>query len=115
MSDRTVVYFREEVEGFHRWPDAPDEVAFLRNEHRHIFGVRVDVRVSHDDRDVEFIIGRRALGLYLSQIPPSGTESCEMIARRVRNYFAEVHGWTVVRVEVDEDGENGAYIEWSEA
>lgn len=114
MIDRTVVYFRTKVEGFHYYEAAPEPVVFLKHRHRHMFGVRVDVRVTHDDRDVEFIIGKRLLELYLKCNPIDGPESCEMIARRVAHHFDENIGWSVARVEVDEDGENGAIITFDE-
>ena len=47
------------IEGFHCWPDAKDifpEVAFLSERHRHMFGFRCYARVTHTDRDEEFIL-----------------------------------------------------------
>lgn len=111
MNGQALVYFSTRVEGFHWWSKAPDHVAFLRHRHRHLFGVRVDLVVSHDDRDVEFITGKRLLEDYLRSAPIDGPESCEMIARRVHRHFSAL-GYHVRRVEVDEDGENGAYIKW---
>ena len=43
-------------EGIHKYPDAPDEVEFLRYPHRHIFKFKVQIDVEHDDRDIEFFI-----------------------------------------------------------
>jgi len=108
----TLVYCRGSVEGFHRWPEAPEEVSHLRTRHRHMFGFRVEIRVGHDDRDVEFIIAKRAVLSYLGQHPVKGTESCEMIAKRIQGHLVTVRGWNVAMVEVDEDGENGAIVRW---
>ena len=107
------VWATTKVEGFHFWKDAPDEVGFLRDRHRHLFGVRVEVVVQHHDRDVEFIILKRAVDAYLKQFPIDGGESSEAIARRVRDELSTRNGWAVVRVDVDEDGENGASVFWS--
>jgi len=30
---------------FHKYPDAPDEVSFLRNEHRHMFHFKIYLEV----------------------------------------------------------------------
>ena len=42
------VVVKTEFEGFHSWEDAPDEVSFLRNLHRHIFHVTAKWKVNHD-------------------------------------------------------------------
>lgn len=112
LSGVSTVFATTRVEGFHRWPDAPDEVAHLRVEHRHMFGLRVEVEVDHDDRDVEFIILKRRVESYLRDAPIHGTESCEMIGRRVAFHLETSYEWRVVCVTVDEDGENGATIAW---
>ena len=46
-------------EGIHKYPDAPDEVDFLRYPHRHIFHFKVQIEVFNDDRDIEFFIFKR--------------------------------------------------------
>ena len=35
------IFITDKFEGYHKYVDAPEEVAFLRNAHRHLFGVRV--------------------------------------------------------------------------
>ena len=40
--------------GFHRWPEAPDNVAYLRSMHRHLFNFNVAIQVLHPDRSLEF-------------------------------------------------------------
>jgi hypothetical protein len=96
------------VEGFHLWPGAPAEVAFLAHSHRHEFHVRVEVSVSHDNRQIEFITLKRYVADYLSRNPISGEESCEMVAQRISEFVIVDRGWTPVRIEVSEDGENGS-------
>ena len=52
------------IEGFHCWPEAKDvfpEVAFLSDQHRHQFGFRCYAKVSHTDRDEEFILMQRRI------------------------------------------------------
>ena len=65
MPGMTEVYATIRIEGFHCWRDAPGEVAFLRNHHRHLFVIKVYKPVHHDDRDVEFILLGRIVRQYL--------------------------------------------------
>jgi len=101
----TKIFITTRFEGFHCWPAAPDEVAFLRDPHRHIFHVRCWRTVSHDDRDVEFILWKRHVDFAIrTLLGESDTMkwSCEAWARAIG---CKVDADTV---EVSEDGENGA-------
>ena len=42
--------------GCHKYADAPDCVAFLRNVHRHVFNVKTTIEVTHNNRDIEFFM-----------------------------------------------------------
>ena len=56
-------------EGIHCFPGAQNDVAFLRNPHRHLFHFRIDVEVFHDDREIEFIqFKRKAEGYALDKL-----------------------------------------------
>jgi predicted glycosyltransferase involved in capsule biosynthesis len=102
------VYATTRFEGFHRWPDAPDEVAFLRNRHRHVFHVRAEKAVSHDDRDVEFILLKRAVEAEIKTVSleeETETWSCERWASELLQRLQ------LDKVDVSEDGENGAVVE----
>ena len=57
--DTNYIWITTSMEGFHAYPDAPDEVAFLRNRHRHLFHFRVYIEVFHDDREIEFFMFKR--------------------------------------------------------
>lgn len=101
------IWIRFQFEAFHRWKDAPDEVAFLRDRHRHLFHVRVEWAVSHTEREREFFIEQRAAqeaAARLRDEPGSVEWSCETWASRIM----EATG--AIRVEVSEDGENGATV-----
>jgi len=100
------VYATTTFEGFHRWPAAPDPVAFLGTLHRHLFHVRVEIEVTHDDRDVEFVMLKRDIDEWIRQRTLAETEtwSCERWASELMQAF------NAVRVEVSEDGENGAIV-----
>lgn len=103
---KTTVFFTLQFEGFHCWAKCPiEEVSFLRDRHRHMFHVRGEKQVFHDDRDVEFIMLKNEVAAYLAQLYPKGemgSTSCEMVAEHLLEVF------DLVSCEVSEDGENGA-------
>lgn len=103
---QTVVYIRTRFAGFHRWKNAPDQVAFLRDFHRHEFHVKVAVPVNHDNRDVEFLQLKARVDAVLTERykDKKFEESCEMIASNLVDWFDAV--WA----DVSEDGENGAVV-----
>lgn len=113
---RTYVIISLQIEGVHCWPDVKKHcngVDFLEHPHRHMFHIKVWKRVNHDDRDVEIILEKRSImkwlmesagGTVSSPVVDFGTQSCEQIAAKIAEQF-EAH-----RVEVTEDGENGAMI-----
>lgn len=116
---KTEVYCTLQVEGTHNWPECPfDEVAYLRDPHRHIFHIKAYTVVNHDDRDVEFIMLKHEIEQYLHEkyycganklamfdsLHKFGAMSCEMIARELIEKFH------LSRCEVSEDNENGAIV-----
>jgi len=113
---KSSVWVSFRFEGFHRWPEAPPEVAFLRTRHRHVFHVKAWKSVKHDDRDVEFILLKRevegfcqARSQYEKEHGPNDITnwSCEKWARTLIEEFY------LDGCEVSEDGENGALL-WQE-
>ena len=107
----TLVYVTTEFEGYHCWPDAPAEVAFLRTLHRHMFKVHVEVKTS-SDRQVEFFILKRKVQLFIAtELLPSlkrkQSMSCEEMALCIMYGMMNV-GYELSRVVVSEDGENGS-------
>ena len=108
---KTTIFVTTNFVGYHRWKDAPEDVGFLANWHRHIFGVRLEVGVSHGDRDVEFFQLKRQLSAFLT-MRWEGTEfeaSCEFIAKSIFDFFSK-NDYDVISVSVDEDRENGATV-----
>lgn len=100
--------------GFHCWPAAPDKVAFLRDLHRHKFGVEVTFEVTHPDRQLEFFIVQEAVNvaIHKSLIPAmraNSSMSCEMIGEHLFNCL-KLANFDVRSVAVDEDGENSAKV-----
>lgn len=112
-SRNTVVFCTLQVEGLHNWPDAMliPEVGYLENTHRHIFNIKAYVQVTHNDRDVEFIVLKHNIlkYIYAHYSTPYGcihfnNMSCEMIAEKLIDHF------NLIKCEVNEDGENGAIV-----
>lgn len=110
---------RTQFEGLHRWPDAPDEVGFLKTKHRHMFHVRVRIGVGGDDRELEFIIVKNRLLKFIDRttslngtiVKDLGSMSCEMMARNIGKHILRSWGPREIEVEVSEDGENGAIVQ----
>jgi hypothetical protein len=116
MKTSTTVIVKLAVDGCHNFPKAAElfpEVAFLSNRHRHMFHFTVACKVTHSDRDKEFIMLKRDIIDYVNKqyyntytrTCEFGFKSCEMLAEEVLKQFEAE--W----VEVWEDLENGARVE----
>jgi 6-pyruvoyl-tetrahydropterin synthase len=110
----TSVFCRTRFVAFHRWKDAPEKFKYLSAPHRHEFHVTVEVSVSHDNRDVEFIELRDKVDYYIhgkyghsDYKFPTG-DSCEMMCDYLAFQLSDLEEYYVKRIEVSEDGENGA-------
>lgn len=94
-----------QIEGFHYWPRAPEEVEFLSRNHRHIFTVRCKKILKNGDREIELILAQRKIEAYLKTSFGSPCDfknlSCELIAQMVCEEF------NFDEVEVLEDGISG--------
>ena len=115
------VTFRKE--GIHCYPAAATDpalatgdeydVSFLGTPHRHIFHFRVWIDVVHNDRDIEFIQFKRWLeNLYKENILQLDYKSCEMMADNLYQEIAQKYPDRSIEIEVSEDGENGALIQY---
>lgn len=100
-----------DVEGFHRWPDAPDNLDYLRDRHRHIFQIRMEFEVSHGDREIEINERQQEIREWLTaKYTPDnracefGNLSCEHIAEELLITFG------AASCQVLEDGYGGAKI-----
>ena len=106
------VFIKTTFEALHRWKDAPKQQSYLRNVHRHIFHVRLEIDVTHVERDIEFIQLKNEVNELISEIKNDSNSveySCETYGALIS------HGiWAqykrAVTCEVSEDDENGAII-----
>jgi len=101
------------IDGIHRWANCPiEEVSYLRDDHRHMFGIKCYSEVTHNDRDIEFIELKHKILDYMKEKYYDdalrshyfGSSSCEMIAEELINKF------NLTACEVNEDGENGSIL-----
>lgn len=107
------IWITTQFQGYHYYPAAPKEVEFLKNEHRHIFKVKVWLEVFHDDREVEFLMFKNDVEQEIATWSASlGAHSCEMIADDIYNDVISKYPKRKVKIEVSEDGENGCEKEY---
>lgn len=106
MNTKTIIFCTTSFEALHRFVDAPEEVSFLRDYHRHMFHVRMEKLVTHNNRQIEFIILKRKLDDWLRKYWTRVMLdlSCEeMAAILLEEFDADM-------VEVSEDGELGGRV-----
>ena len=103
---------RTNFEGFHSWPKAPIQVAFLSRKHIHMFHVTLEIEVEHDDRELEFFMVQNWLKAKIEMEELAfGNYSCErmcntlLIAAQTR-YGEERY----ISVRISEDEENYAEV-----
>jgi hypothetical protein len=115
MSRDFRIQVRTSFWGIHHWPAAPEEVAFLRNPHRHHFKVEIECNADHDDRELEFFMVKSRIDRFISgtlqPYHPSmhlllnmGSMSCEMLAQSIGVYLEAQYSrpFTVIVREDDE-------------
>ena len=119
--EQSFIYVKFQKEGIHMYPGADtdpalatggwDDVSFLGLPHRHIFHFKVWIEVFHDDREIEFIQFKRWLErVYDNRTLELNHRSCEMIARELQSITEARYPNREIRIEVSEDGENGAFL-----
>ena len=110
-------------EGIHKYPAALNDpelatgdeydVSFLGYPHRHTFHFKVQIQVTHNDRDIEFIQFKRWLeNLYKEDLLQLDYKSCEMIADDLYLQINNKYPGRFVVINVAEDNENGCQIEY---
>ena len=115
---KRMIYVTFRREGIHRFPLAGTDpkfadVAFLANEHRHIFHFNVSIEVFHNDRDIEFIQFKRWLESLYQGTLELNFKSCEMISDDLYEVIASRYPGRDIEITVSEDGENGATIRYN--
>jgi hypothetical protein len=112
-----------ESEHLHHYKDAKyavvpskgnDSVEFLKYPHRHLFEFRVEYEVV-GDRQVEFILMKHQLKNIVDNWNYDlGGKSCEIMCSDLYYEMIKLGYEGNIKIEVSEDGENGAICEWSQ-
>lgn len=106
------IYITTSYEGFHKYPNAPKKVSFLRNEHRHMFHVKVKVQVFDNDREIEFIMFKHEIDKFIKDKTNMNYKSCEMMAEEILLYVNKNYQNRNIYVTVNEDNENGSEVKY---
>ena len=111
------IFIKTQKEGVHRYPlaetkESLKDVSFLAYPHRHMFHFEVKISVTHNDRELEFILVKRNVENWLSTMYNINYKSCEMLAEDLIAYLMACYGENrYYQVIVSEDNENGAIVE----
>lgn len=112
---RRFIKVRGQYDGFHKYENAPEKVAFLRNSHRHLFKWEAQIEVFHDDRELEFFLVQMDINRQiLPFIQHTGNlGSCEQQAERILDGIKNSYGdHRHIQVIVSEDGESDGIVNW---
>ena len=113
VSVQRSIWVKFEVIGFHCYPDAPEQVAYLRDRHRHKFGFTVSMPVTHNEREVEFhMLQSECRALHASGQLEADGKSCETLASELAELLSRKYK-RAITVEVNEDGECGAVVTYT--
>ena len=102
------IWITHQLDGVHNYPNAPEQVDFLRNKHRHTFMLKIWIEVFNNDRDIEFymfkdfIKSRTIDGDY-------GSGSCEEISDNINLFIKERYPNRNVMIDVSEEGIQGSF------
>lgn len=106
------IWITTQFEGFHSYPNAPKDVDFLKNTHRHIFGVKVWIEVDENiDRDIEFFQFKRYVQNEIEKVNLNN-KSCEIISDMIASLIQRKYSDRKLKISIDEDGENGCEKEY---
>ncbi len=100
--------------GFHKYPGAPEQVAYLQTEHRHLFKFKVSIEVEHQDRAIEFHMFLNWVETLYEATLSLDYKSCEMICDDLASQIMAKYPDRYVQIDVSEDGECGATCEYNE-
>lgn len=110
MKKQIIVQF--DIEGFHQYKDAPNEVEFLRNNHRHKFKIKAGFKITHNEREKELFMMRDLAINYINEsygIPAEFENmSVESIAEEIIEFFEPED---ILWCEVWEEETGGARID----
>ena len=106
------ILIRTSFFAYHRWKDAPEEVAFLRVFHPHQFNVEAEIEVHGDNRDEEFYIVRKYIDEYINkELKDKKFEfSCEQICQQIIEHLIKKYGKRDYIITIREDDQNAGRV-----
>lgn len=107
MNVRKIIWVTFQRAGYHRYPNAPEDVGYLALKHRHLFKFKVGIEVFHDDREIEFHQFLRWLESLYDKALVLDYRSCEMIADELAEVIKGRYPNRDIEIDVSEDGECG--------
>jgi len=109
---RKKIWVTFDKHGIHCYPNAPEEVKYLRDPHRHLFKFKVGISVYHDEREIEFhMLQNEITSWYDSGVLEFNFRSCESLAGDLLTKLKTAYpDRPYYSVEVSEDGECGAEL-----
>jgi len=103
------IWITTQQEFFHKYEHAPEEVAFLRNLHRHLLKLKVSIEVEKNDREIEFFMFKKFIeDMVVCMSYDDENYSCEMFSDDLYDFIKSKYPGRDVKIEVSEDGENGS-------
>ena len=106
-----MIWITTQFEGFHKYPDAPEDVAFLKNLHRHMMKLKVSISVKHNDREIEFFQFKRFVESLIKN-NSFDYKSLEMISDDLHKLINKKYPNREIWIELSEDGENGSFKQY---
>lgn len=116
MEKQVVLGIKTSFVGFHRWVNAPEAQAFLRNMHRHVFNVTVEFElrsIANLDRPIEYFAAREDIDFILGEwADREFDDSCEVVAYSILGHLDNMYMdlCKSISVTVQEDSENYARV-----
>lgn len=121
---KTFIYTTFQKEGYHLFPEAGSDPQYKTNDrydvshlsvkHMHYFEFKVWVEVKHSNREIEFIQLRRWIeDQYSNGTLELNSKSCEMLCEDLYKLLSIKYPNTEIRIDVSEEGINGAYVEFT--
>lgn len=107
------VTVKNQFDDLHYYPNAPVEVSYLRNFHRHTFVLTSTIQVFHEDRELEFYMVKDFIDSVIPDLKELVAEkSCENIASFVLDTLKNKYGINrAYSISCSEDGWNTATVE----
>jgi hypothetical protein len=110
MEKESYIWITTQFEGFHSYPNAPNDVKFLRYQHRHIFKLKIYIEVFHNDREIEFFQFKKFIEDFIKKNKLKlNNLSCESISDTIWAVIYNKYQEREIYIEVSEDGENGSF------